>query len=35
MLLSYFKTQRVNKSSSAMFAGHDGRTANAEHQQEQ
>ena len=32
MLTSYSKARRISKSSPLMFAGHDGRTGDAEHQ---
>jgi len=32
MLLSYSKARRIDELSSVMFAGRDGRTADAEHQ---
>ena len=35
MLFSYSKARRVDKSSSVMFAGRDGPTADAEHQRRQ
>jgi len=35
MLLSYSKARRIDESSSVMFAGRDGSTANAEHQRQQ
>jgi hypothetical protein len=35
MLFSYSKARRADKLSSVMFAGRDGRTADAEHQQRQ
>ena len=36
MLFSYYsKAQRVDELSSVMFAGRDGRTANAEHRRQQ
>ena len=34
MLLSYSKARRVDELLSVMFAGRDGRTANAEHQRQ-
>ena len=35
MLVSYPKARRVDESLSVMFVGRDGRTADAEHQQQQ
>ena len=35
MFISYSKSLNVDKSSSVMFTGRDGRTADAEHQQQQ
>jgi hypothetical protein len=35
MLLSYSKARHADKLSSVMFAGRDGLTADAEHQQRQ
>jgi hypothetical protein len=35
MFISYSKKRRVDKSSSAMFAGRDGHSADAEHQRQQ
>ena len=35
MFISYSKSRHVDKSSSVMFTGRDGRTADAEHQQQQ
>jgi len=35
MLFSYYKVWRIDKLSYMMFAGHDGRTINEEHQRQQ
>ncbi len=35
MFIGYSKARRVDESSSVMFAGRDGRTADAEHQRRQ